>query len=185
MPRPIDSVMLNAIASNNVRLMTAVDIAINSNPAQNIRSHDGIGTHTIEGEQFRGIGLFGTIDYITETSSLQAQGVKLRLTGVTPGAHFTTISQPFQGKPTIIYLGILSEDNVLLSHYKLWAGINNTMNVLKNGTEILLSVDSRLIDLQRPKVSYYTTEDQKEIDPTDTGFQHVTDIGYQRRRRWT
>ena len=50
--------------------------------------------------------------------------------------------------------------------------INDTGETLT----ISVSIESRLIDLERPRIWRYTSEDQKRVYPTDKGFDFVNDL---------
>ena len=45
-----------------------------------------------------------------------------------------------------------------------------------DASQISLSVESRLIDLERVRVRRYTSEDQKSRFPSDLAFQFVNDL---------
>jgi hypothetical protein len=41
---------------------------------------------------------------------------------------------------------------------------------------ITLTAENRLIDLERPRVRRYTSEDQKSLHPNDKGFDFVNSL---------
>ncbi|MFZ8993149.1 MAG: hypothetical protein ACO20L_10805, partial [Candidatus Puniceispirillaceae bacterium] len=41
---------------------------------------------------------------------------------------------------------------------------------------ITLTAESRLIDLERPRLRRWTSEDQKSLDATDKGFEFINSL---------
>ena len=67
---------------------------------------------------------------------------------------------------------------VVASSYQLFQGRMDSMqiNATGNTISIALSVESRLIDLEKPNESRYTSEEQKRLFSGDLGLDFVTDL---------
>ena len=62
--------------------------------------------------------------------------------------------------------------------YKLFSGYVDTMSIIETGNEssIQVSVESKLISLERAKDRRYTDRDQKELFSGDKGLEFVDDL---------
>ena len=68
--------------------------------------------------------------------------------------------------------------SVISSVYQLFQGRMDSMTINDGGDEIIitLSVESRLIDLEKPNETRYTSEEQKRLFSGDLGLDFVTDL---------
>lgn len=131
---------------------------------------------TVPSVNFIGVGNLGGIAPVTETTDLQANGVQLSLSGVPLDVLAESLSQCRQGMPVTLWLGFLdSSGNVIASPAVAFVGRMDTVSV-DEGAEtatITVTAESRVIDLQRPRIRRYTDDDQQRTNPGDLGFQYV------------
>lgn len=115
------------------------------------------------------------ISSVTETSDLRAAGINLTLSGFPSALLSIALSETYQGRSVKIRFGAFSSGAVVADPYIVFDGRMDVMSIDEagEGASISLSAESRLIDLERPRVRRYTPEDQKIIDPNDTGLDYV------------
>ncbi len=113
--------------------------------------------------EFLGVGRLGSISTMGETSDLQARGVELTLSGI-PSAHVSAAFESAQGRPGRIWIGFLDDSYALVVEPVLvFSGLidNSNVNIGETAT-VTVTVESRLIAWERPKIRRYTNEDQQQ-----------------------
>jgi len=60
----------------------------------------------------------------------------------------------------------------------VFSGRMDVMSITEDGDSctITMTAESRLIDLERPRLRRWTSEDQKGLDATDKGFEFVNSL---------
>lgn len=128
---------------------------------------------------FSGVGPFGSINRIAETADGSAQGVTMALSGVPNSLLAAALDEDYQGQPVHVWLACFDDNWTLLdAPYKIFMGIMDIMTVQRgapSGT-ISMQCESRMIELNRPRVRRYTQGDQQIDFPTDKGFSFVNSI---------
>ena len=127
-----------------------------------------------QAEDFLGIGRLGSVSTVGESSTLQASGVKLTLSGIPP-AHIAAAFERAQGRPGRIWLGFLDEKyRLVVDPVLVFSGlIDDTTIDLGALVKVTLSVENRMIAWERPKVRRYTNEDQQQRFADDKFFEFV------------
>ncbi len=127
-----------------------------------------------QAEDFLGIGRLGSVSTVGESSTLQASGVKLSLSGIPP-AHIAAAFERAQGRPGRIWLGFLDETyRLVVDPVLVFSGlIDDTTIDLGTLAKVTLSVENRMIAWERPKVRRYTNEDQQQFFADDKFFEFV------------
>ena len=172
----------------------AVDLSFSSG---NLRLWTGLGDLNVDRDVYTGAGNILNISDILETSDTSATGAQVSLTGVPTEVIALALQETYQGRRSTIYFGILEvsdgylqkqDDHYVLqeSHDKIVIGGNDTMiNVFSgyldqmniedgvNSSNVTITIESKLIDLERKKIARYTSEYQKSKYPDDLGFDHV------------
>lgn len=139
----------------------------------------GFGELTWEGQVFQGIGDFGGIDRVEETHDLTATSMVLSLSGVEPTNLEIALNEIQQKGRAYVWFGALTVSGSLIADpYQLFSGITDVPELVEGESEctIKITCESRLADLGRSKVFYYTPEDQKLRDPVDKGFDFVAGL---------
>jgi len=134
---------------------------------------------TWNSKTYAGVGNLGAIDPIEETTELAAKGVKLTLSGIPSSLISTALSEDYQGKDANIWLGFLNSSHALIADPVLIGGNYriDTMNISMGETAtIVLTAESHLADLRRPRVSRYTDAEQKERYPGDLGLEFIDQV---------
>ena len=141
-----------------------------------VRVWSGIGDLTWNSETWSGVGTLGGISSITETSDIQANGLNVTFSGIPSAMISIALGDVVQGKLGKVYFGFMDASNTVIADPVLmFEGRLDVPSIEEDGENavIQISYESRLIDLQKPRESRYTHEDQKLQHPTDLGFEFV------------
>ena len=135
----------------------------------------GVTPLTWSGNEYIGGGNLIGISPISETSDVRAVGVGLSMSGLPASLISIALTEDYQGRPVKIRFGVMSGGAVVADPYLIFDGRMDTMTIDDAGDSatINLAAESRLIDLERPRIRRYTPEDQKSDFPNDTGLDYV------------
>ena len=153
---------------------------------ETIRMWTGQGTLVLDnGTEWFGLGQLLNISSIEETSEMAVKGATVSLSGIPSELLSLALSEPYQGRVAKIYFGTFSYGSlqqqsgsyILLqdgSKINLQDG-SKGFNELFSGY-ITMSVENKLIDLERARVGRYTSGYQKSIYPNDLGMDFIEDL---------
>ena len=143
-----------------------------------VRAWSGFGTLTIDGDDYTGAGTIMQVSAIEETSEIAARGANFTLTGIPSELVSLALSEPYQGRVVNVWFGLFDVTAGASEVIKMFSGLMDVMTINDdpNSVTITMSAENRLIQLERPNVSRYTSEDQKRKYPNDLGFDFVNDI---------
>lgn len=139
----------------------------------------GLGDLVWQGRTYLGAGNLGGISAIGETTETSAKGLTLTLSGVPSDLVATALSETRQGLPAKVWLGCLTATGVMVDDPILLFGGLTDVPMVEDGAEtcsVSITAESRLIDLERPRVRRYTPEDQHIDYPGDKGFDYVSGL---------
>ena len=171
MSRTVPSAILTALAQPEVEPFYAVEIDLDSGP---LRLWTGYGERTIEGNVYTGGGNLIGISGLEEVADLSAKEVTLTLAGVPSTAISLALTEPYQRRKVRILWGVRGED----AYVEVFSGSLNQM-VIEDSPDsgtISVTVDSRLVELERSSNRRYTSESHKTRYPNDTFFDFVAAI---------
>lgn len=176
MAREISTDLVKEALADSNRPILIADIETSDG---NVRVWTGIGNLSFNGQTFYGIAGLGGISAIKESGSeVRANAVSMLLTGIPSADIAKALSTNYRGRPGTIWLGFLSDDGDLIDSIILFKGTMDAVN-LAEGPEtssIIAAAESRLADLDRPRLRRYTDEDQKALFPGDDGLEYVEGI---------
>ena len=164
-----------------------------------MRLWTGVGTLVYEENSWYGTGNLLTFDTVEETSEIAAKGATVTLSGVPSEVLSLALSEPYQGRQAKIYFGTFASGSILAesSSYilfedggkimledtntsltEIFAGYMDQMNIEEgaDSSTIQLSIENKLIDLERPRTSRFTSAYQKSLFPNDLGLDFVEDL---------
>jgi hypothetical protein len=169
MSRDLTSTTLSSITDDVVYPFFAVELLFDGDST--IRMWTGQGTLTVSGEDYVGAGNLLAISAIEETAEMAVRGATLTLSGVPTELLSLALSEPYQGRVCNIYFGVTSEGAL----NQIFSGYMDQMNIVDGGetSTIELMVENRLIDLERARVSRFTSGYQKSIYPDDLGLDFI------------
>jgi len=151
----------------------AIDLFFDSGT---VRLWNGYGDLTFNSNTYTGGGNFLAVSSITEDSEISAKGVTVTLSSINSTILSYALNEDYQNRIIDIYVGTI--DNGTVSSYKAFSGRMDVMTITENGdtSDVSLTAESRLIDLERPRIRRNTTEDQKSLYPGDKGFEFVNSL---------
>jgi len=164
-----------------------------------LRLWTGVGTLVFQDVSWYGTGSLLQIDTIEETSEIAAKGATVTLSGVPSEVLSLALSEPYQGRQAKIYFGTFTQGSLLQedSAYillqgggkisledrrteltEIFAGYMDQMNIeeAEGGSTIQLTIENKLIDLERPRTARFTNAYQKYLYPNDKGLEFVEDL---------
>ena len=198
MTRDLFPELLTAIELDTLAPFVAVQMNLDSGV---LRMWSGLGTRKINGSDFIGVGTLLSISAIEETAELYASGATVSLSGVPSDMLSLALSEQYQGRRAFIYLGVAlnpsswvvftgvwndagvwSDDAYWyddgLSASQVYSGYLDQMVIDEQAetSTIAVTIESKLIDLERVRTYNYTSATQKAEYPLDLGFDFVASL---------
>lgn len=156
-------------------------------PSADINVWSGLGNKTFDGDVYQGIGDLGGVSALEETQLLQSSGMTFILSGIPSAFISVALAEDYQERLAKLWFGALDSSKELVSDpYLIFSGRMDVMTI-DEGAEtstISLTVENRLVDLERPKLRRYTPEDQKQRFPEDLGLDFVPDMSSGKKVIW-
>ena len=197
MSRDVTQTTLNLLDDSVIYPFFAVELLFDGEEV--LRLWTGQGTLVYQGVSWFGTGNLLQIDTIEETSEIAAKGATVTLSGVPSEVLSLALSEPYQGRQAKIYLGTFSKGQLLQedSAYillqdggkitledrktdltEVFAGYMDQMNIEESegGSTVTLTIENKLIDLERPRTARFTNAYQKYLYPNDKGLEFVEDL---------
>ena len=197
MSRDLSTGVSDALEQDVIYPFTAVELQFDGGNV--VRLWTGVGTLVFEGQSWVGAGELLKISSVEESSEMAAKGATVNLSGVPSDILSLALSEPYQGRVGKIYLGLFSigalekesGDYILLqdgsrieletqqtSLTEIFSGFMDTMQIDESpeNSIISLTIENKLLTLERPRTARYTHEYQKTVDSTDKGLEYVESI---------
>lgn len=201
MSRVLPDTIVDALDDNVIYPFFAVEMNFDGDDV--LRLWTGVGTLTFEGVSWAGAGTLLGISSVEETKEIAAKGANISITGLPSEVLGLALSTPYQGRTCKIYFGMFAKGSlqkesanfILLEDgsrieledrstglTEIFTGYMDQMNISEDaGTgTIQVSVENKLIDLERARIARYTAEYQRSRDiagaSTDAGFDFVADM---------
>jgi len=173
MSRTLPTVVLNALDDTTIHPFFAVELLFDS--PNETRLWTGVGDLEYDDHTWTGSGNLMAISAIEESSDLSVKGASLTFTGITGDILSLALAEPYQGRVCNIYLGIRSDTTALT---QMFSGYMDQMSISETAeqTTVELTVENRLIDLERPRIARYTSAYQKSIYAGDEGLDFIEDL---------
>lgn len=201
MARGLTSDILAAIAEDAVEVFFAVDLELDS--PNDLHFWSGTYPLEIDGVTYTGAGWMLQISDIHEGSDLSAKGATLGLTGLPSSLVSLAVEEPYQGRIARIkvgflgaavepgsYLKISASDYLLIdgsggrlgiasqfpqTTYELFTGYIDQMEIDKGPqlATIQVSVETKMIDLERPRIRRYDDANQQNRYPGDLAMEFI------------
>ncbi len=189
----------SALEASEIQPLFAVQLMLDAQP---LYFWTGLGDLTIDGITYVGTGQFLAISEMEETAEIAAKGAVITLSGIPSELLSLAISTPYQGRLCKILFGAIDANKQYLKQengdfvlteaggriditdgdntpaINLFTGYIDKMDI-DEGPEtstIAMSIESRLIDLERPRIFRFSDQNQKTRYPTDKGLEFVEDL---------
>ena len=144
-----------------------------------IRVWSGVDDITLNSETYTGAGELLTVSPAEEGNDLSSAGVTVGLSYMDATVLDHALTENYQNRPVTIFLGFVTGGSSDIKGYlTVFKGRMTGMTVsdTPDGANIILSAESRLIDLKRPRGYRYTHQAQDHLYSGDLGLQYITKI---------
>ncbi len=144
-----------------------------------VRLWTGYGEISVNSETYTGGGTLLGVSAVEETSEIKATGLNVSLSGVDSSILSSALTANYQNRTFTLFLGMLNETHqIIASVYQLFQGRMDTISINDSSDTVTftLTVESRLIDLEKPNETRYTGEEQKRLFSGDLGLDFVADL---------
>lgn len=167
--RTINSNLYNKLISGSVDLYHAVELFFDGGT---VRLWTGVGDKVINGNTYTGTGSLLGISGLEENDNLSSPGVNIALGGLDSSIVSIALQEPYQNRECKIHIGSGADT------LEVFSGFMDVMSIDDSGDtcSISVSVESRLIILDRKSAFRYTQETQEARYPGDTFFSYVADL---------
>lgn len=174
MSRDISLVVENALDDEVIYPFFAIELLFDG--AEVLRLWTGQGVLNYNSNDWFGTGQMLAIETIEETSEIAARGATVTLSGVPSEVLSLALTQPYQGRKATIYFGMRT--NAASSMTEVFSGYMDQMNIEESpsGSIVTLTIENKLIDLERPRTARFTSAYQKSRFPNDRGFEFIEDL---------
>lgn len=199
MSRSLSDGIVSVLTAEAIQPFFAVRLFFDT---QTLNFWTGLGELTVNDVTYTGTGQLLQISQLQETAEISAKGATITLSGIPSNLISLALSEPYQGRVCEIYFGAIDANRVYLKDedgnyilnedssridistgdpndiVQVFSGYMDQMNI-DEGAEtstIGLAIESKLIDLERPRVFRYTDANQKSRFPNDKGFEFVEDL---------
>lgn len=165
MSRGLSTAIVNALKADVVRPVTFAKLSFSSST---LYLHDSIGTFTWGGNDWLGLGDFGSISQIEEGSDISPYNITLTLSGLdsTISDIGSAGTEDYYLRDVDIYLGLLDADEDLIEDPNLiWSGFMDVMTLVtgSDNNSIQLSCESELAKIDRSANLKYTHVQQQRV----------------------
>lgn len=142
----------------------------------------GFGTIVWDGKAWTGTGTLLSVSEVSENSDTAATGATVTLNGVPSPLISLALAECKQGAVGKVYFGVLENGAILADPIVMFEGKLDVPTIDEDAefSSITITYESRLINLERPRVTRYTKEDQIRLFAGDKGFDYVPSIQEQR-----
>lgn len=166
-----------ALAAANAEVVARVLAVDLDFPSAHVRLNSSMTSIVLGGEEFLGVGQMGSITAVEESVELKSYGIQLRLSGIPRDAMLSALTEAYQGRRATVWEVLLNPSTLqpIAEPIVIFRGRMDQMNgTFGREAVVTLSLENRLRDWERPRLSRYTTEDQRRTYPDDLGFAFVS-----------
>ena len=171
MTRSTPASLLTALSQPEVQPFYAVEMDFDTAP---VRFWTGYGDRTISGETYLWSGNLLSISGLDEVNDLSAKSITLQLSGMPTSLVSLALQEPYQNRECKVYFGTTDTSAPI----EVFSGLMNVMTIEDSGetSVISLTVESKLIRLEKASNWRYTEGSHKARYSSDTFFNYVSDL---------
>ena len=184
MTRTVPAALLTALGQAEFEPFYAVEALFDDNDdtrwnetgytAENaVRLWTGYGNKIISSNTYTGSGNILNISGLEEVNDLSAKNITIELSGVDSEIVSLAIGEPYQRRLCRVYFG-----STTTAPIEIFSGFMNTMSIEDTGetSKITMTVESKLVALDRASNRRYTHENHVARNSGDTFFSFVADM---------
>jgi hypothetical protein len=172
MSRDLATAIANALDDDEINVFWACDLLFDS--PNELYFWNGLGELSLDGNTYTGAGTLLQLSEVRESSDIAAYGATLTLSGIPSNLVSLALSEPYQARKVAVKFGV--DVSGVKSAVTVFTGEMDQMNISfgAESATISLDVESRLVDLGRPRIRRYTDADQQSRYAGDLAFEFVT-----------
>ena len=144
-----------------------------------VRVWTGLGDLSWGGNTYTGLGDLVGVSPVQESNEIRANGLQFTLNGI-PSAQVTRIlSESYRGRAAKLWLALFdSTPAIIADPLLLFSGRMDQARLQDTGetATIVITAESRLVDLQRSRERRRTDEDQKSLFSGDRGLEYIAGL---------
>ena len=177
MARDLTSGQIASLEAGAVRLNYAVSLTFyDTTTATETAMHlwTGIGDLVSNSITYTGVGDFLSVSGHEETSDFKANGITLKLSGLTTNLTALGLGKAYIGRSAVVYLQTDGSTDLI----EVFAGKMDeiTFNDDAETTTVEVSIEHVLIDLDRTNPFRYTAQSHELIYSGETFFSYTQDL---------
>ena len=155
------------ITDKEIKPFYAVELLFDSGA---IRLWTGYANRDIEGNTYVAAGNLLSITNLEEVADMSAKSAEVVLSGISTELVSLALQEPYQGRNARILFGIEGEDPI-----EVFGGLMDVMTIQDSGetSTISLTLENRLVELERVRPFRYTDQSHKLRYPNDDFFSFV------------
>lgn len=171
MTRSTPASLLTALSQPEVEPFYAVEMSFDTAP---VRFWTGYGERTINSQTYLGTGSLLSISGLEEVNDISAKRVTLQLSGVPAELVSLAIQEPYQRRDCKVYFGTTDTTSPI----EVFSGLMDVMTIEDSGDSsvISLTVESKLVRLEKASNWRYTDANHTSRHAGDTFFSFVADL---------
>ena len=178
MARTLGTDFQNQVDSSQLEPFFAVSVEFTTP----LRLWTGYSTITIDDNFYFGSGNLLKMSQVNETADIRATGLNITLSGMESSIISSALTEDVQGTVVKVYFGVLTttdnETVVVDTPYQVFEGFLDTMTIREDGqtAEFTITVENKLITLEKAVDRRYTDQDQKNLFVGDKGLEFIDDL---------
>lgn len=176
MARELHADVVTALETRTIRPALFVKMEFDSD---DLNVWSGIGTFTLGSDDYAGLGNLGGISAVNEGTTLDADAVDFKLSGV-PSAYIAlALAEPYKYKPIALRMALLDEDSAVIGdEFILFKGKMDTMTIKEGAeiSEITLRAESVLKSLDYGGTRKFSFQSHAIDYPSDKFFNMLNTI---------
>ena len=179
MARTVHADVITELSGRIIRPILLLKLEFDSADGGDVNYWNGIGVFSFLGDTYTGTGGLASITSIKEESNLRAAGAKFELTGIPSANLALTLTTDYQERLAKLWFALVDSTQTLIGDAVLiFSGRMDVMDIEESGntSSVAITVENRLIDLERPKLRHYTHTDQQRVFSSDDGLDLIAPL---------
>lgn len=138
------------------------------------------------GLTWQGAGTVLEIDALEESTRVEATGLGVRLSAVTPQLLAIAYNAAYQRRPFKMWAAPLDANYQVIAARLIYTGYMDTMSIDDSANAVTLTVEHALSRFNTPPMGHYNHEDQQARYPgmNDKGFEYVSSLDKDTELKW-
>lgn len=172
-PNRLPNELVAALEADEVMPFYALELFFDSGT---LRFWTGLGDKVINEQTYTGTGRLLDIGDVVEAADMSAQNLTVSMAGLDASIISLALTENYQGRQARLLFGALNmTTGAVVNFVEVFAGLMDVMTIQHSAqtATISLSIESKLVVMQRPNMRRYTSANHKLRHPGDTFFDFV------------